>query len=132
MKQPHPEHLYQAICFPIYGIPKVGRGDYIISDRYALPYLNIIEKVNCQYCAYMNGLIAYTQEIAGRSEQYWCPIKHARKMATLHERYVRFLEFGDGKGTGSGSRRSGGASATQNSAPAAIIQGLFLLFQFQR
>ncbi len=90
--------VYHAICFPIYGIPKVKRGDYFLFDRRVLPYLNIIEKVNCLYCAYVNGLIAYTQEIAGRTEQYWCPIKYARKMTTLHSRYVRFLEFGDGAG----------------------------------
>ncbi len=90
--------LFQAICFPIYGIPKVKREGFIIFDRHALLYLNIIEKVNCQYCAYVNGLIAYTQEIAGRTEQYWCPIRHARKMTTLHHRYVKFLDFGDGAG----------------------------------
>ena len=90
--------LYQAVCFPIYGIPKVKRGEYIIFDRRALAYLNIIEKINCQYCAYTNGLIAYVQEIAGRTEQYWCPIKHARKMTSLHSRYIKFMEYGDGAG----------------------------------
>ena len=90
--------LFQAVCFPIYGIPRVKRGDHIILDRSALPYLNVIEKINCQYCAYVNGLIAYTQEIAGRTEQFWCPIKHARKMTTIHRHYVKFLEFGDGPG----------------------------------
>ncbi len=89
---------YQAVCFPAYGIPKVKRDDYIIFDRHSLPYLNVIEKVNCEYCAYANGLIAYAQEVAGRTEQYWCPIKHARKMTTLHRRYIKFLEFGDGNG----------------------------------
>ncbi len=90
--------IFQAACFPIYGIPAVTRSDHIILDRFALPYLNIIEKVNCQYCAYVNGLLAYTMEIAGRAEQYWCPIKHARKMTTIHSRYVKFMEFGDGTG----------------------------------
>ncbi len=89
---------YQAVCFPAYGIPKVKRDDYIIFDRHSLPYLNVIEKVNCEYCAYANGLIAYAQEVAGRTEQYWCPVKHARKMTTLHRRYIKFLEFGDGNG----------------------------------
>jgi hypothetical protein len=90
--------IYQAVCFPVYGIPKVKRSDYMAFDRRALPYLNIIEKINCQYCAYANGVIAYAQEIAGRTEQYWCPIKHARKLTTLHSRYIKFLEFGDGSG----------------------------------
>lgn len=37
---------YQAICFPLYGIPKVKRQDYIVFDRQYLHYLNIIEKIN--------------------------------------------------------------------------------------
>jgi hypothetical protein len=90
--------LYQSVCFPIYGIPWVKRGDYVMFDRRALPYLNIIEKVNCGYCAYFNGLAAYAQEIGGRTEQYWCPIKYARKVTTLHNRYAKFIEYGDGAG----------------------------------
>ena len=89
--------LYQMICFPIYGIPKVKRSAYIIMDRHALQYLNIIEKMNCAYCGYVNGLIAYIQEIAARTEQYWCPIKHARKLAAMHSRYHKFVEYGDCK-----------------------------------
>jgi hypothetical protein len=88
--------LYQTVCFPVYGIPEVQRSDYIVLDRHSLPYLNIIEKVNCEYCAYVNGLVSYVQEIAGRTEQYWCPIKHARKITTLHRRYIKFLEYGNG------------------------------------
>lgn len=87
--------LYQAVCFPAYGIPKVRRGDYLVLDRRHLPYLNLIEKLNCLYCGYFNGLIAYVQEIAGRTEQHWCPIKHARRPRTVHSRYSRFFEYGD-------------------------------------
>ena len=89
--------LYQAICFPVYGIPKVKRADYIIFDRQYLNYLNIIEKINCAYCSYFNGIIAYIQEIAARTEQFWCPIKHARHISTLHSRYQNFLDYGDAK-----------------------------------
>lgn len=89
--------LYQVICFPIYGIPKVKRADYIVFDRQYLNYLNIIEKINCAYCSYFNGLIAYIQEIAARTEQFWCPIKHARRISTLHSRYQNFLDYGDAK-----------------------------------
>ena len=42
---------YQAICFPIYRIPKVKRSDYLVFDRTDLPYLNAIEKFNCFYCS---------------------------------------------------------------------------------
>jgi len=87
--------LYQAVCFPVYGIPKVRRADYMVMDRKYLGYLNIIEKANCLFCAYFNGLIAYVGEIGGRTEQYWCPIKHAARMKGLHSRYAHFAEFGD-------------------------------------
>lgn len=91
-------NLYQAACFPIYGIPKVKRQDYIIFDRQYLHYLNLVEKLNCAYCSYFNGLIAYTQEIAARTEQFWCPIKHAQRLKKLHGRYQKFIEYGDAEG----------------------------------
>jgi len=87
--------LYQAICFPVYGIPKVRRADYIVIDRHYLAYLNIIQKANCVFCGYFNGLLAYVTEIAARTEQYWCPIKHASQLKVEHSRYKRFLEYGD-------------------------------------
>ena len=87
--------LYQWICFPVYGIEKVKRGDYFIFDRAHLAYLNILEALNCAYCSYGNGLMAYAGEIAGRTEQYWCPIKHARKAVTAHQHYIDFADFGD-------------------------------------
>lgn len=87
--------VYQAICFRVYGIPRVERADYIVVDRHSLQYLNPIEKMNCMYCSYFGGLIAYVQEIAARTEQYWCPIKHARKLGSIHSRYHKFLEYGD-------------------------------------
>jgi hypothetical protein len=87
--------FYQATCFPIYGIIKLRRGDYIVFDRQQLGYLNFIEKFHCTYCAYGNGLMAYVTEIVGRTEEYFCPIKHARKMLGAHSRYARFLSYGD-------------------------------------
>lgn len=87
--------IFQAICFTVYDIPKVKRKDYIVIDHHSLGYLNIIEKFNCIYCSYFNGLIAYVQEIAARTEQHWCPIKHARKLSTIHSRYQKYLEYGD-------------------------------------
>jgi len=30
-----------------------------------------------------------------RTEQYFCPIKHARKILGTHSRYERFLDYGD-------------------------------------
>ena len=87
--------VYQAACFPVYGIPKVSRADYFIYDRSHLAYLNFIEKLNCAFCSYANGLIRYVGEISSRTEQYWCPIKHARRLTASHDRYGRFLDYGD-------------------------------------
>ena len=89
--------IYQSVCFPIYGIPKVQRRDYLIFDRGRLAYLNAIEKVGCIFCSYANGLIAYIAEIAARTEQHFCPIKHANPLAQPHSRYGHFLPYGDAK-----------------------------------
>lgn len=89
--------VYQNICFPIYKIPKVKRKDYVIMDRYNLFYLDKVERINCWYCEYFNGVIAYTREIAARTEQFWCPIKHSRAQKEMHSRYEKFFDFGDYK-----------------------------------
>jgi hypothetical protein len=89
--------IYQFVCFPIYGIPKVRRKDYLIFDRGKLAYLNTIEKVGCIYCSYVNGLLALITEIAARTEQHFCPIKHAHAPAETHSRYAKFLPYGDAR-----------------------------------
>lgn len=90
--------LYQWICFPVYGIAHVKRSDYFVYDRTHLAYLNVLEKINCAYCSYGNGLMAYGREVVGRTEQYWCPIKHARKILQAHPYYTGFVDFGDAEG----------------------------------
>jgi len=87
--------VYQALCFPAYGIAKVRRSDYFIFDRGHLAYLNSLQKLNCAYCSYANGLIGYVREIGGRTERYWCPIKHARRVIGAHKQYAEFADFGD-------------------------------------
>jgi len=89
--------LFQLICFPIYGIERVKRSDYLVFDRSDLRYLNLIEKFNCFYCSYANGVAAYTREVSARTEQYWCPIKHARRLKDAHRNYPNFFEHGDGE-----------------------------------
>lgn len=32
-----------------------------------------------------------------KTEQYWCPIKHRKKLITLHARYVNFVDYGQGE-----------------------------------
>jgi hypothetical protein len=87
--------LYQVLCFPIYGIPRVKRREHIVLDRHYLKYLNVIERFNCDYCSYFNGLASYISEIGARTEQYWCPVKHASGKARPHSRYHHFVDYGD-------------------------------------
>jgi len=97
--------VFQTISFPVYRIPRVRRSDYLVFDRKDLPYLNIIEKFNCFYCSYGNGVAAYTREVAARTEQYWCPIKHARRVKAAHEHYPKFADFGDAEAYRQGLNR---------------------------
>jgi hypothetical protein len=90
--------VYQRVCFPIYGVARVPRRRYFAIDRHKLAYLNGIEKINCTFCSYANGLFAYVREVAARTEQYWCPIKHARAIPAPHARYQHFVDYGDAEG----------------------------------
>lgn len=90
--------LYQGVCFRLYRVPRVLRERYVVVDRHQLGYLNALERLNCMYCGYANGVIAYAREVAARTEQYWCPIKHARHVLDPHRRYARFADFGDFEG----------------------------------
>ena len=78
--------------------PHVRRADYIVIDRWKLAYLNTIEKANCDYCSYATGLLAYVREVTARTEQYWCPIKHAQRIRAPHSRYKHFVDYGDAEG----------------------------------
>ena len=90
--------VYQAICFRAYGIARVRRSAYIVIDRQHLAYLNTIEKLNCMYCGYANGVFGYVREVAGRTEQYWCPIRHAKRVRAPHTHYRHFVDYGDASG----------------------------------
>jgi hypothetical protein len=98
--------IYQAACFPAYGIPKVRRSDHIRIDRHHLAYLNGLQKLNCIYCGYCNGLISWVREIASRTEAYWCPIKHAGAVRHPHPRYAKFMDFGDAEAFEEGLARA--------------------------
>lgn len=87
--------VYQTLCFPLYGIPRVQRSKYLHFDRGNLGYLNLLERLNCAYCAYANGVAAFIKQVAGRTELYWCPIKHARRVLAAHDYYRQFADFGD-------------------------------------
>ena len=87
--------VYHFVAFPLYGIPKVKRKDFIVYDRRFLDYLNVMQKVHCLYCSYVNGLFAYSMEIAARTERYWCPIKAASKPRVNHGWYNEFADYGN-------------------------------------
>jgi hypothetical protein len=89
--------VYQHVCFRIYGIPRVSRRAYLVFDRHRLPYLNAIEKLHCLYCGYASQLFAYAREINARTEQFFCPIKHASGRLDAHERSENFFAYGDAR-----------------------------------
>jgi hypothetical protein len=90
--------VFQQICFRAYGVALVRRRDYLVIDRHRLSYLNGIEKLNCVYCGYANQLLEYAREVAGRTEQFWCPIKHARRSPDPHRHMPQFVDYGDADG----------------------------------
>jgi len=89
--------VYHQVCFRLYKIPRVKGKDYFVFDRKGLPHLNWFESINCFYCSYFNGLSGYMTEIAGRTERYWCPIKHSKKLGGTHSQYSHFVDYSDGQ-----------------------------------
>jgi len=89
--------VYQNINFRIYKIPIVKRENYFVYDRGSLEYLHPIEKLGCVYCSYFNALMAFSSEIASRTELYFCPIKHKKRLDYRHKYYQEFVEYGDAK-----------------------------------
>jgi len=88
--------IYHHICFPLYRIPLVQRSKYIKIDRHKLTYLTPMDKIDCIYCGYANGLMQYASEIAGRTEKYWCAIKHKKSVGFLQPKHHKdFVDYGD-------------------------------------
>ena len=88
--------VYHRVSFPIYGKPYIKRGKYIKIDRHKLRYLNPMQKINCAYCGYANGLIRYLTKIIAETEDYWCGIQHKKSDGFLapphHENFIRFRD----------------------------------------
>ncbi len=87
--------IYQQACFRLYAVPLARRAEHFVIDRQLLDNLNLVDKLNCMYCGYGTGLFSYGREIISKTEQYWCPIKHAQKTLSASQRYNEFLEYGD-------------------------------------
>lgn len=90
--------LYQAICFRLWRLPQVRRSEYVILDRHRLEYLDVFQKLNCIYCGYANGVMAYARVVAAETERYWCPVKHETDVPLPHQFYIEFAEFDDPEG----------------------------------
>ena len=90
--------LYHRTCFPICKVSVVKRKDYIKFDRFKLSYLNQRQKVYCAYCSYVNGVFNYWVEIAGKTESYWCGIRHEEKEGFKEPKYHKnFAKYNDEK-----------------------------------
>lgn len=88
--------LYHRISFPIYGIPAVKRSRYVLIDRHRLQYLNVMQKLNCIYCGYANGILQYWVKIIGETEKYWCGIQHRNKEGfVVPAHHAEFIPYGD-------------------------------------
>ncbi len=88
--------IYHNVCFRLLGIPLVKRKNYIRVDRHKLSYLDLFDKINCAYCGYGNGLIHYATIIAGKSEEYWCGIKHKKYKGFIEPKHHKdFAGYGD-------------------------------------
>lgn len=86
--------LFQSAVFPLLDLEKVPRSEFVVIDRHKLQYLNLFEKLGCVYCSYANGVAAYFSEVAGATESYYCPIKHARRIRKPHAYYHEFVPYG--------------------------------------
>ncbi len=68
---------FQTLYFRIKEIPLIERRRYVIIDRYQLAKLTIFQKINCMYCEYANGVVAYAKAVVNQMELYSCAIKHS-------------------------------------------------------
>lgn len=89
--------IYHQIAFRLYGLNIISRSDYIFNDRQKLNGLTIMQKINCMYCGYANGLLAYGVKIASETEKYWCAIRHedpnSIKVQPHHAEFLERSEF---------------------------------------
>ena len=69
--------VYQAICFRAWRVKRVRRRDFFAIDRHKLAYLNELEKLNCLYCSYANGVIAYVARPSGQAQAEFLMTGHA-------------------------------------------------------
>lgn len=72
--------LYQFIYFGVMGIPKVKKSEYIRMERWDLSKLTFMQKVNCVYCEYANGVLSFAKAVGNQTEIFSCAIKHSHAL----------------------------------------------------
>jgi hypothetical protein len=87
--------VYQQICFRVYGLPVVKRGEHVVIDRHDLPHMNWRDRLNCAYCDYAQGVLAYVTDVVRRTEYFWCPVKHKSNLHHQTGVYDTYLERDD-------------------------------------
>ncbi len=88
--------IYHRFCFPFYSISYVKRKAYIKIDRHKLKYLHPMQKLNCLYCGYANGVVKYWTIIFAETERYWCGIQHAQDdNFNAPEHHKEFIPYND-------------------------------------
>lgn len=88
--------MYHRVCFYFYRIPYVNRAKYIKIDRQKLSYLGVLQKINCVYCGYANGLVKYWTQIFAETESYWCGIQHEKDGNYIApDHHVDFVPYND-------------------------------------
>ena len=87
--------IFQNTYFRAHKIPLINRDDYVRVDRHKLNKLTAVQKLNCIYCGYANGVVAYFKAVTNRMEKYSCAIMHARnsKAATHHKGFYKYEEL---------------------------------------
>lgn len=70
---------FQNIYFRNFQIPLIQRSQYIVLDRFSLSKLTFWQRINCLYCEYANGLIAFAKAVVNQMELYSCAIKHVHQ-----------------------------------------------------
>lgn len=84
--------FYHAVYFRLNGIPLISRKKYIIIDRGRLTKLSWLQRWNCFYCDYANGLIAWTKAVINTTEVYNCAIKHG-PMVPVESHQKDYFEY---------------------------------------
>ena len=59
--------IYQAVCFRLWRIERVRRSDHFRIDRHKLACLSGMQKLNCIYCSYANGALAFAADVVART-----------------------------------------------------------------